>query len=192
MQIISSLISLQTNKVEDTEVLAVLNESRRRIEAIALIHQKLYQDNRVNRVDFKSYLEEIMQTQERMTPHVKCNLQASEIILKLDTAVPLGLIISEMIVNSIKHAFGNTDDPELQLIVTSEGDNIELIVQDNGIGLPEGFDLKESSSLGSEIILALADQINAEIEYSNDKGARFEIHFREQASDIPIEPQLSK
>ncbi|HHZ66038.1 MAG TPA: sensor histidine kinase [Flavobacteriales bacterium] len=180
LQIISSLISLQERTVKDKEVIAVLNESRRRIQAIALIHQKLYQDNKVDRVDFKSYLADLMESQQQMTPNVKCQVEASDIMLQLDTAVPLGLIISEMITNSIKHAFEGVDSPELQvLLVNSEG-YFEVTVQDNGIGLPENFNLQSPLSLGTEIILALSDQINARLEYFNDNGAKFNIRFQEQ------------
>lgn len=184
LQIISSLMSLQRRAVADKEVVEVLNDSRRRVEAIALIHQKLYQDNRVNRVDFKSYLEEIMESQQEVTPHIKCNVEAVELILNLDTAVPLGLIISEMIVNSIKHAFGNVEDPELNVILSRDGDDYELILKDNGIGFPLDFDLAKPQSLGTEIIIALTDQIKAKIEHSNDNGAQFKISFREKVSDV--------
>lgn len=88
--------------------------------------------------------------------------------------------ISEMITNSIKHAFEGVDSPELQvLLVNSEG-YFEVTVQDNGIGLPEKFNLQSPLSLGTEIILALSDQINARLEHFNDNGAKFNIRFQEQ------------
>jgi two-component sensor histidine kinase len=180
LQIISSLMSLQQRSLEDEEVLEVLNESKRRVEAIALIHQKLYQDEKVNRVNFNSYLDELMESQQVMNPMVKCTLDADEAVLSLDIAVPLGLIVSEMITNSIKHAFHQTENPELKITLSRNGDEYELLVQDNGVGLPLDFNLNEPTSLGTEIIVALTDQIDAKIEYSNDHGAKFQIHFQDQ------------
>ena len=179
LQIISSLLSLQSNAIEDKDVSQVLDESRRRIEAIALIHQKLYQENKIDRVDFKSYLMEIMHSQQQVNSNLKCEVTANEVSFKLDIAVPLGLIISEMIVNSVKHAFKEIEHPELKVHLIRNNQTVELIVQDNGIGLPENFSLEQPVSLGSEIIQALTDQIEAEIKYENDNGAKFTIKFQD-------------
>jgi two-component sensor histidine kinase len=179
LQIISSLLSLQSNAIDNKDVSQVLDESRRRIEAIALIHQKLYQENKIDRVDFKSYLMEIMSSQQKVNPNLKCEVTSNEVAFKLDIAVPLGLIISEMIVNSVKHAFQGIENPELKVELKKDNETIELIVQDNGIGLPENFSLEQPVSLGTEIIQALTDQIEAEIKYENDNGAKFTIVFQE-------------
>lgn len=178
LQIISSLIALQKRTVDDDEIITVLNESRRRVEAIALIHQKLYQGDNINQVDFKSYVRELLNIQQDVNSHIKCNLDSDEVILDLDIAVPLGLIISEMITNSIKHAFKGVDSPELNVLLSNVGDKFELVIKDNGIGLPEDFDINNPASLGSEIILALTEQIDAQIEYFNDNGANFKISFK--------------
>lgn len=179
LQIISSLLSLQSNAIENKDVSQVLDESRRRIEAIALIHEKLYQGDKIDRVDFKSYLMEIMLSQQKVNPNLQCEVISKEVAFKLDIAVPLGLIISEMIVNSVKHAFKGIENPELKVELKKDNQTIELIVQDNGIGLPENFSLEQPVSLGSEIIQALTDQIEAEIKYENDNGAKFTIVFQE-------------
>ncbi|NOQ73718.1 MAG: hypothetical protein GQ574_17050 [Crocinitomix sp.] len=183
LQIISSLMSLQSRKVESDEIAAVLNESRQRVEAIALIHQKLYQEDKINRVDFKSYLEEFMNSQHMMTTHLQCSLESEEVTLNLDIAVPLGLIISELITNSVKHGFKGIENPEIRITLLSDADGFELIVKDNGIGLPTNFDLNNEDSLGTEIITALTEQISAEITYQNKNGAEFKILFQ----DIPVE-----
>lgn len=179
LQIISSLLSLQSKAINDENVTEVLNESRKRIEAIAMVHQKLYQGDKIDRVDFKSYLMEIMSSQQKINPYLKCEVISNEVDFKLDIAVPLGLIISEMIVNSVKHAFKGIENPELKVELNNNGQTIELIVQDNGIGLPENFSLEQPVSLGTEIIQALTDQIEAEIKYENDNGAKFTIVFQE-------------
>ena len=178
LQIISSLMSLQ-REAADESVVEVLNESRRRVEAIALIHQKLYQDDQANHVDFKSYLEELLATQQIMTPHVKCQVVSDEAILNLDLAVPLGLIISELITNAVKHAYVGIDQPELYVnLIAGPIPNFELIIYDNGIGLPKEFSIEEPESLGFEIIILLAEQIDAKIDFENKNGARFMLHFR--------------
>jgi two-component sensor histidine kinase len=178
LQIISSLMSLERNKVENKEVVAILNKSKRRVEAIALIHKKLYQDEKFNRVDFKSYMEELMNSQKALNSNLKCIVDSEDVVLSLDTAVPLGLIISEMITNSVKHAFDGVESPELRVKLLHTEDGYELIVHDNGVGLSEGFDLNKPLSLGIEIINALTEQIGARIEFSNDKGAKFKIYFK--------------
>lgn len=179
LQIISSLMSLQSRSVENKEANNVLNESRRRIEAIALIHQKLYQDNKGNLVDFKSYLEEILASQKILTPNLDCQLRSDAITISLDTAVPLGLIVSEIITNSVKHAFSSVEKPVLKIELNKIHADFQLVVSDNGIGLPEDFKIESSSSLGSEIIVALVTQINAEINCNNNPGAEYTIHFQD-------------
>lgn len=183
LQIISSLMSLQSRSVEDPEAAEVLNESKRRVEAIALIHQKLYKEDKINRVDFKSYLEDFMNSQQLMATHLNCKVESEEITLNLDVAVPLGLIISELITNSVKHAFKGVINPALKVQLVAVADGFELVVKDNGIGLPIGFDLMRLESLGSEIITGLTEQISAKITYRNNDGAEFKILFQ----DIPAE-----
>ena len=148
LQIISSLMSLQEHAIADKEVIAVLNESKRRVEAIALIHQKLYQDDNMYQVDFESYLEEIMGSQQVMNTQIECKVISEKIMLDLDTAVPLGLIISELITNAVKHAFKGIEHPKLIVTLKRQEDLCELIVEDNGAGLPVEFDIQTTISLG--------------------------------------------
>ena len=184
LQIISSLMSLQERSVKDKDVIAVLNESKRRVEAIALIHQKLYQNENEYQVDFKSYLEEIMSNQQLINKKVRCKVKSEGIMLDLDTAVPLGIIISEMITNAHKHAYKNIEKPTLITTLSRVDDNYQIIIRDNGIGLPKDFNMYETKSLGFEIITALADQIEANIEFSNSPGGQFSIKFKNKTSII--------
>ena len=177
LQIISSLMSLQSRKVEDKETSMVLNESKRRIEAIAMIHQKLSRDDKANRVDFKAYLDDLIDSQNKANPSLVCVVKSPSVMLNLDVAVPLGLIISELVVNSIKHAFADVTSPRLDIELKKVSDRFELSIRDNGAGLPVDFDIKASESLGMEIIAALIDQISAEIEFLNDEGATCKIRF---------------
>lgn len=177
LQIISSLMSLQKSTVNDERLIQVLNESKMRVEAIALIHQKLYQDDKVNYVDFHSYLEELLEMQKRLGSEVDCELEATSAILNLDVAVPLGLVLSELITNAMKHGLKDMDDPKLKVLLEEDHGHYHLRVKDNGVGLPDGFTLDNPTSFGSEIIVALTNQIDAEIEFHNDHGACFDIRF---------------
>ena len=184
LQIISSLLSLQSHNLKDEHLIDVLNQSRNRVEAIALIHMKLYQDELGNAVDFESYLEDFIIKQSVLSPHIKFTLSAEELILHLDIAVPLGLIISELITNSVKHAFKGIETPELMLELVQLGDEFELWVRDNGVGLPADFDLNSGDlGLGSDIISALTEQIDSKISYYNINGASFKILFQNKALD---------
>jgi two-component sensor histidine kinase len=179
LQVISSLISLQTHTVDDDSALSVLHESKRRIEAIALIHQKLYQDKRVNKVDFKSYLEDLLSSQARELISLKTDLTCpDDIELDLDIALPLGLILSELISNSIKHAYNDVEVPSISIVVNGTEPNYEITLKDNGVGLPIGFNFESNDSLGMEIIDALIGQINAKIVSFNQDGACFVISFK--------------
>ena len=183
LQIISSLMSLQERNIEDEEVAAVLNESKRRVEAIALIHQKLYQDNKVNRVDFNSYLHEFIKTQKIISSKVTYHLSSIDAELSLDASVPLGLILSEIITNSVKHAFKSIENPSIEVELTKNNEHFVLFVKDNGVGLPEDFDLLNPKSLGMEIIVALTEQIDGEIEVVSNQGTTFKISFVDKLTD---------
>ncbi len=184
LQIISSLMSLQSRNLENEEVRDVLSESRRRVEAIALIHQKLYQDDKGNKVDFKSYLEEFIQSHRTLNSEIAFTLNSDDITLHLDVAVPLGLIISEIFTNAIKHAFDNVQNPALYVTLSYDRSEIELWIRDNGIGLPQNYTIaSENHGLGTDIILALTEQIDGEIHCYNDDGANFKINFQNDLSE---------
>jgi len=180
LQIISSLISLQRENITDEKAIRALDESKSRIMAIALIHTKLYQDEKIHRVDFKSYLEELVISQKSMQSKVSYELDLAQLKLNLDTAVPLGLIVSELVSNSFKHAFKDHHDPTVKIELKNLGElNYVITIQDNGAGLPDHFDIDNPSSLGTEIIQALTGQIKAEIKHSNNNGAHFSIYFKD-------------
>jgi two-component sensor histidine kinase len=179
MQIISSLISLEYGNIENEEAIKALSETRRRIEVIILIHQKLYQNRDFSRVYILSYIEDILAIQRMIYPTVNCIVKSPDLILDLDTAVPLGLIISEMITNSLKHAFINIEAPKLEVPLSMNNDVVELLIKDNGVGLSESFDLNQPESLGIEIVTALIDQIGGRIECFNNE-AYFKINFQYQ------------
>lgn len=178
LQIISSLLSLQKNTIKDKKMLSTLNDSKTRVEAIALMHQNPYINSTGNQVDFKVYLNDLVASQKIVQSNIDCKINSENLILDLDTAVPLGLIISELMTNSVKHAFNDTALPKIEISIEKIDKKYTLVYKDNGVGLPNDFKLNKQGSLGMEIINALTEQIEAKIFYSNNGGAVFNISFQ--------------
>lgn len=182
LQIISSLLNLQKHQIDDPRVLMALEESQNRIQAIALVHKKLYQDESIAQVQFKSYLEELISHLEAVhrgdTLNVQYDIYTQGIALNLDTAVPLGLIVAELITNSFKYAFKAGEENVMTIRLTKETEPYyDIEVADNGVGLPSEFDLEQADSLGLEIVRALVDQLDGTITTVPHKGAKYKIRF---------------
>ncbi len=207
LQVISSLLDLQAEKfnnreyVNDSEVLEAFKESQDRVISMALIHEELYKGGGLDTLNFSSYVEELVknlfQTYKLGNASTSLNMSLEEnIFLDMDTAVPLGIIINELVSNSLKHAFSHgKDNGEIQIKICREefqeskdnraGNNNEalksnsfiLTVSDNGIGVPESFDLENPESLGIQLVTTLVDQLEGEIELKRDPGTEFVIRF---------------
>jgi len=182
LEVISSLLNLQSRNISDPLALSAIREGENRVHSIALMHQKLYQSNNISEVDFKPYAEELISYLKDifMHPHqnVTIKMTGEEIKLDIDTAVPLGLIINELISNSFKHGFKGKKEGNISISmkhVDSSKQQINLIVNDNGIGLPSGFNINKATSLGLKLINMLTEQLNGTLEITNKKGACFNI-----------------
>jgi len=182
LQIISSLLKLQSAKTNNPEIQNSLGEAQDRINSMALLHQLLYRNNQMTSLLFNDYLESLIGQISSSFSLTKKNitLQSSliELELDLDTAIPLGLITNELLSNAYKHAFNGKDGiikVELSKLVKN---TYQLKVSDNGQGLAADFDLTSSDSLGLDIVAILSEQINAELKIYNDNGANFEIVFK--------------
>ncbi len=173
LQIISSLLNLQKHQV-GPDAVAAFEESQNRIQAIALIHKKLYQSKNIDRVNFGTYLMELINHQQHLYHSgagvVKYNVETHGIELGLDSAVPLGLIVAELIANSFKHAFVGVDSKQIALELERDGNYLHMTVSDNGVGLPDNFNQGELDSLGMDIILALVEQLDGTIQFDSNKG----------------------
>ncbi len=184
LQIISSLLNLQSHRIEDEKAVETLAVSRDRIQAIALVHQKLYQSKDLSKVDFKAYLNDLLDQQKSAYSSLSSKLQIEfdciDLRLSLDVAVPLGIILSELVTNAFKHGLSQISQPKLSIHLYENEGLYFLQIKDNGPGLPEGFSFEKSESLGVEIIQALITQIEAELQHSNDNGAVFLIKFSDQ------------
>lgn len=184
LQITSSLMNMQKRKLISKEAITALENSQARISAIALTHQKIYQDDDSKAVNLCDYLTDLMAFQKRMYASVDYSIDCPDISIDLDKAVPLALIISELVTNALKHAFAE-DAKSKELIITVKNtieDHITLSVQDNGKGLPEDFEVIKKKGIGFEIVKALCRQISAKLTYESDSANTvFRLEFDNKA-----------
>ena len=187
MQVISSLLSIQAESVEDDLYVTLLNESQQRIKSMALIHETLYQSKDLLKIDFHEYISTLTTSLSRsysvpgVPVHVAVNVE--DVALDLETAVPCGLIINELVSNSLKHAFHDHDEMGvINIDFDANGCLYELKIADNGCGLPEGFDISKNVSMGLEIVSILTSQLEGRLEFANENGAMFQLSFPRSAS----------
>jgi two-component system, sensor histidine kinase PdtaS len=185
LQIVSSLLSLQSKNMTDEKAKYAIFEAKERISAIALIHQKLYSDKTFATIDMNTYLEDLIlqlsNSYNDKKEHIKINLKSSNVVLGIDTVVPLGLILCELITNAFKYAFVNKSEGNLKLEINhGEDDSYILTVKDDGSGMAENFSFLESKTLGVEIITALTEQLDGKLSYKSDSnGTTIKVKFKE-------------
>ncbi len=181
LQIVSSLLKLQSGKSNNDEVKTSLQEAEDRINSMALLHQLLYRNNEMSSVWFNNYLtsliNQITSSFSAKDNRIEITWDIIDLELDLDRAIPLGLITNELLSNAFKHAFDNNTGMITVELVNTVKNTYKLSVFDNGKGLPENFDIHKLESLGLDIVSILSEQINAELSIYNDNGAHFEITF---------------
>ena len=182
LQIISSLLNLQSHNIEDETVKNAVKEGQSRVKSMALIHQTLYQSDRLARIEFQEYLEQLVGFlgSSYKGKGITTTIKATGITLDIDIAIPLGLIINELVSNAFKYAFDGSDEGEITVsISTQDKAGYLLRVSDNGKGLPRDLDINKSESLGLKLVKILTRQIKGELNVKSEKGAIFTISFRE-------------
>lgn len=182
MQVISSLVSLQAEELQDASMGEILNEVSHRVRSMALVHEKLYQSADLARIDFTEYVESLLNYLWRahgpVASGVRLSLDLEPLSLSVDVAVPCGLILNELVINALKHAFCGRAGGEVTVSLRGGADGrVRLCVRDNGTGLPEGFDWKQARSLGLRLVQMLAGQLRAVVEVSSGEGTEFAIAF---------------
>jgi len=201
LQVISSLLSLQAEKFSDTKILEAFKESQNRVASMALIHEELYKGNRIDTLDFSDYLRklaaDLFSSYNLRNDKIRLKIELEQIYLDMDTAIPLGIIVNEVVSNSLKHAFSNGREGEIGITlkkaenftVNKESSGVEngckednslqyiLRVTDNGKGIPEEIDFQTADSLGFQLINILVEQIDGCIELRKDQGTDFTIRF---------------
>lgn len=181
LQIISSLMNLQSEYTQEPEILKMFQESKNRIRSMALIHEKLYQSKDLAHIDFVEYLKSLVDMllnfyREESTD-INVSLKCAEINLEIDTAISMGLIVNELLSNSFKHAFPGQKSGEVTITLSKNGRNYLLEVADNGIGIPEDVDIKNTDSLGLLIVQTLTLQLKGTLEHYNEGGTKFRLSF---------------
>ena len=182
LQIISSLLDLQANYVDDMEAINVLHESQNRVKSMAMIHEMLYQSNNLYSIEFSGYIRNLVQDllYSYGTNNIRFAINIEQIFLNIETAIPCGLIISELVSNSLKYAFPDNNVGEIFVNLRSHGEEFELIISDNGIGFPEDLNFKDiQSSLGLQLVNMLINQLDGSIKLDRTQGTMFKIKFKE-------------
>ena len=192
LQIISSLLSLQMKPIQDMETVACFQDSQSRVNSMALVHEKLYQTADLTNINLRDYINDLavnlFLTYGIDLNRIALKLDIRDIFLGIDTAIPLGLILNELLTNSLKHAFpeerprpaGSDSPDEISVAVwRNEDESYNLALSDSGIGLPAGMELDRMESLGLRLISRLIDQLDGTFELRNSGGTQFKAVFRE-------------
>ncbi len=193
LQVISSMLYLQSRYVKDKQTLDILKESQNRVKSMALIHEKLYQSSDLVKIDFYEYIRSLathlLHSYGKVSDAVDFKLDVGDVLLDLDTAIPCGLILNELVSNSLKHAFpddflsdqGNGFRRKISININADNDKIIMTMGDNGIGFPDELDFRSTESLGMRIVITLTEQLNGTIELNRSHGTEFRIRFTKQS-----------
>lgn len=190
LQIISSLLRLQARRIGDAATGNVFVESQRRVESMAKIHEYLYRSDHFRRIDFNAYLRDLgsqlVQAYGQNDPHVQLEIYGGNVDLSVDEAIPCGLIFSEAISNSLKHAFGERESGVINVSFhRPDPGHLAMLIKDNGRGFPPEFDSDSAASLGLKLVRQLTDQLGGELEIFSSDGAALRITF--PFSGVPLE-----
>ncbi|UCV09014.1 sensor histidine kinase [Dechloromonas denitrificans] len=183
LQVISSLLNLQATHASDPRLRAILAESQSRVRAMALTHQLLYERKDYSRIDLGEYLERLAQLligsyrEDGARITLRRILPETPLFLDFERAIPCGLIINELVTNAFKHAFPDGRSGEVRIELLAVGDELELVVADNGVGLQASFDLTNLKSLGLQLVPLLADQLGGSFTVHDHQGPRFSLRF---------------
>ena len=185
MQVISSLLQLQASFAQDKKSLEMYQESQNRIQCMAMIHEKLYQSESLSRIDFAEYIKSLtsmlIRSYAAQPSAIRLETKLDDAFLSVDTAIPVGLIINELVTNSLKYAYRDGNGGVLSIGLQAGQDNqFALSVRDNGAGLPKGFSFEQAPTLGLRLVKILAKQLGAGLAFRNsEQGAEFTLTFRE-------------
>ncbi len=183
MQIISSLLSLQSQHIKDKRDMEIFESSQNRVKTMSLIHEELYSSQDFTHINLSEYIQNL--TKELLTSHigdpgrVQLTVNVEDINMELETAIPLGLLINEIVANSVNHAFPHHQEGKIIVDLKRDGDAFILKISDNGIGIPENVDFEKADTLGFQLINNLVNQLDGEIEMHTNNGTMFIVKFKE-------------
>ena len=184
MQVISSMLSLQSQHITDKASRAMFEESQNRVRSMALIHEKLYTSEDLAHIDIAEYIHslthQLITTYRTIASRVNMDITVTDIFLAITTAIPCGLIINELVTNALKHAFPHQQDGTITVSMTpSTKDSLILTVSDTGIGFSEGIDFRNTTTLGMQLVISLVEQLDGTITLDRNEGTTFTITSRE-------------
>jgi PAS domain S-box-containing protein len=182
LQIIHSLLNLQSGYIRDVKALEMFKECQNRVKSMAIIHEVLYQSKDLARVTFEDYIKSLggnlFRAYGANSKPLELEIRVQEVMLDIDTAIPCGLIINELVSNSLKYAFTEGKKGKITIDMHPEGtDRLVLIVRDNGVGLPEGLDFRHTETLGMQLVNTLTEQLKGNLEVKRAEGTEFKITF---------------
>lgn len=183
LMVISSLLNLQSQYIKDEEALDIFKESQNRAKSMALIHERLYRSTDLKKIDFGDYIRtlsnDLFHTYITDPTRVDLKMKVENLRIDINTIVPLGLIVNELVTNSLKHGFPEGIKGELNIDFYKEDDDFVLVIGDTGVGLPEDLDWKNTDSLGLQLVNNLVMQIDGTITLDRSHGTEFKIRFKE-------------
>lgn len=183
LQIVSSLLNLQSGYLMDDRDLEMFNESQNRVRSMALVHEKLYRSNDLNQINLRDYAMSLVENLNvSYNPKPDCvnvKVDIGNIFMDVEKGIPCGLIVNEIVSNGFKYAFPGDRKGEILLSVTADESNLKMLICDDGIGLPQNFEINKLKSLGMQIVVTLTEQLDGELTITSepDHGTTFEITF---------------
>lgn len=179
LQVISSLLDLQSLTITDSQASEAVKEGKNRVQSMALIHQNLYSDGNLKGIKAKEYIKTLMESlchsYNITNDKVRVNTRIDDLNLDVDTMIPLGLVLNELVSNSLKYAFKDGRTGELNVVLKESEQKLLLKVSDNGTGYPDGMNIKEARSFGLKMVRAFAQKLKARLDIYNDNGAVVEM-----------------
>jgi PAS domain S-box-containing protein len=190
LQIVSSLLNLQGYYIKDPKALDLIKTSQERIRSMALVHEKLYRSRDLLKINFEEYAKDLVSNlfqSYRKNINIRLKINISKLLLEINIAISLGLILNELVSNSLKHAFNGRKDGEISVALLHEKRNtLELIVSDDGIGLPKDFDIFNSEGMGLELVESLVQQHNGSMDILRDGRTEFRIFVQIHKEKSPL------
>jgi two-component sensor histidine kinase/CHASE2 domain-containing sensor protein len=185
MQVISSLLNLQSDHIQDPGALEIFADTRNRVRSMALIHEKLYQSSDLAQINFGEYIKALTSglasSFASKMRGVRIATESDDVLLTVDEAVPCGLIVNELVTNCFKYAFAGGAPGEIKVALKRLPEKkLQLSVGDDGVGFPESIDFRTTESLGLQLVNTLTDQLDGSIALRNGRGTTFEITFEEK------------
>jgi len=184
LQIIISLLNLQSRYIEDEKTRQVIHESQNRIRAMALVHEKLYQSTDIGKIDLENYIrllgDSLFQFYGMKGKGIFLNTQIQDVKVDINTAIPVGLIVNELFSNSLKHAFPDGRKGDISLAIHRQDHILTIVFKDNGVGIPQDFDWRNAKSLGLRLVISLVEQLQGTIELDQTTGTTFTIVVKEK------------